>query len=296
MFNRGGFTIVETLMVLGVTSVMFVAVIGSITNRQGRIQFSQGMRDISSSISDIMNDVSTGYFPTTPGLTCVAGTGSDNPAPQLGYNASLGDTTGANTNCVFSGKVIQIGTDNSASDGFVYSMAGRRLTYDSGGGHSDVASFLELRPVVVDSKNTNNVTDSPGISNIDATTELSLPYGIRIVKSDGTDGGRAIGVYYKNFRGISLNGQSSSGATSVSVAEVTSVDPWPSMMSQSSVIEAADNYVAVDGMFLSGNSTLVLCFKSDDTNQTATITIGNGISGNQRIDFDVNLSGVACEV
>lgn len=278
MSNRGGFTIVETLMVLAVTSVMFVVVIGSMTGRQNRIQFSQGMRDISANISDIMNDVSTGYFPTTPGLTCTAGTGSDNPAPQLGYDASTGDTTGARKDCVFAGKVIQIGTDNSASAGYVYSMVGRRLFYDSGGNPSDVSRFLDLKPVVADL----------------ATTELSLPYGIRIVRSDGSDGGRAIGVFYKNFRGVSLNGQTSSGVTSVSVASVTSALTGTSMMSQSNVITAANNTVAVDGKFLSGSSTLTLCFKSDDANQTATITMGDGISGNQRIDFDVNLSGVTC--
>lgn len=291
MFNRGGFTIVETLLVLGVTSIMFVAVISSITGRQNRIQFSQGMRDIGSNISDIMNDVNTGYFPTILGLKCIAG--NDNAPPQLSYDVSVGDATGAREDCVFAGKVIQIGTETSASDGFIYSMTGRRLTY-SAGGSSDVSNFTELKPVVVDSKNTNNVS-GPGASNLDATVGLSLPYGIRIVRSDGTDGGRAIGVFYKNFRGVSLNGQSSSGVTSVSVADVTSADPDRSMMSQDKVIAAADNDTGgLESRFLSGNSTLVLCFKSDATGQTATITIGDGISGSQRIDFDVNLSGVLC--
>lgn len=267
---------VETLMVLGVTAVMFVAVMGSITDRQGRIQFSQGMRDISANISDIMNDVNTGYFPTVAGLTCTAD--ATNNQPQLGYDASTGDTTGTRKDCLFAGKVIQIGTDSSASDGYVYSMTGRRLYYDGGGNPSDVSSFLELRPVVVDS----------------ATTDLELPYAIRIVRSDGTDGGRAVGVFYKNFRGVSLNGQTSSGVTSVSVTDITSAAAGPSMMSQSSVIAAANNYVAVDGKFLSGSSTIVLCFKSDATNQTATITIGNGITGNLRVDFDVDLIGAPC--
>ncbi|MDO8335539.1 MAG: type II secretion system protein, partial [Candidatus Saccharibacteria bacterium] len=201
MRNRGGFTIVETLMVMAVTTVIFVAALGSISDRQNRIQFSQGMREITSNISDILNDVSTGYFPTILGLTCTAGADTSNPAPVLGYNASIGDTTGAKKDCVFAGKVIQIGTDTSASAGFVYSMAGRRLTYSSGGS-SDVASFAELKPVVVDSKNTNNTTNDPEIAKIDATSSLDLPYGIRIVQSDHNDGGRVIGVFYKDFRGV----------------------------------------------------------------------------------------------
>ena len=291
MRNRGGFTIVETLMVLGITSILFIAVIGSITDRQNRIQFSQGMRDISSSISDVMNDVTTGFFPTTPGLTCTAG--STNAAPQLGYDSTQGDATGARKDCVFAGKVIQIGTDTSASSGFVYSMAGRRLTY-SGVNSSDVANFSELKPVVIDSSNTDNVTVSPGISNIDATGVLGLPYGIRIVRSDGSDGGRALGIFYKDFRGVSLNGQSSSGVTSVSIADVASASAGTSAMSQANVIAAADNTAVVSTKFLSGNNTITLCFKSDATNQTATITIGNGISGNMRLDYEVDLNGVSC--
>lgn len=275
-------------MVLGVTSVVFVAVMSSITDRQNRIEFSQGMQDISSNISDIMNDVSTGYFPTTPGLTCVAG--SNNAAPQLGYDASTGDTTGARKDCLFAGKVLQIGTNTSASSGFVYSMAGRRLTYN-GPNSSDVASFLELKPVVIDSKNTNNVTIGPGIANIDATSDFTLPYGIRIVRSDGTDGGRAVGLFYKNFRGVSLNGQSSSGVTSVSVADVVSATTGSLSMTQANVIASADDAATVNSKFLSGSATIVLCFKSDATNQTATITIGDGISGSQMLDFDVDLSG-----
>jgi type II secretory pathway pseudopilin PulG len=291
MNDRGGFTIVETLMVLGITSVLFIAVVGSVTDRQNRIQFSQGMRDISSSIADVMNDVTTGFFPTTPGLTCTAG--STNAAPQLGYNASTGDTTGAKKDCVFAGKVIQIGTDSSASSGFIYSMAGRRLTYN-GSNSSDIASFLELKPVVIDSKNTDNVTATAGISKIDATTTLTLPYAIRIVRSDGSDGGRAIGIFYKDFRGISPNKQTSSGVTSVAVADVTSAVSGPSDMSQTNVISSADDTSILNTKFLSGNGTIKLCFKSDATNQTATITIGNGISGGQLLDYEVDLSGVAC--
>lgn len=290
MRNRGGFTIVESLLALGVTAVLFVAVIGTISGRQSKIQFSQGMRDLSSSISDVLNDVATGYFPTISGLTCVAG--SDNAAPQLGYDASIGDTTGTRKDCVFAGKVIQIGTESSASAGFIYSMTGRRLTYN-GASSSDVASFLELKPVVVDSKNTDNVA-GPGISNIDATVGLTLPYGIRIVRSDGSDGGRAIGAFYKNFRGVSLNGQSSSGVTSVAIANVASATAGPSSMTQANIISAADDTTSLNSRFLSGSSTIVLCFKSDATNKTATITIGDGIQGSLRLDYEVDLSGVLC--
>jgi len=290
MRNRGGFTIVETLMVLGVTTVIFVSAIGSISDRQNRIQFSQGMRDITSTISDILNDVSTGYFPTTPGLTCTAAANATNPAPVFGYNASIGDTTGAKKDCVFAGKVIQIGTDTSASTGFVYSMAGRRLTYSTAGS-SDVQSFTELKPVVIDSKNANNITADPNIAKIDTTGGLSLPYGIRIVQQDGSDGGRAIGVFYKDFRGVSLNGQSSSGVTSVAIAKVTSATAGPASMSQTNVINAADAVLA--NQFI-GTGNVVLCFKSGTTDQTATITIGDGIQGSLRLDYEVPLGGVAC--
>lgn len=285
----------ETLIVLGVTAILFVSALAGISGRQNRIQFSQGMREIEAMIRDVLNDVSNGFYPTVPGLICTADT--SNGPPRIGYNSvSPTDTTGTKADCVFAGKVLQFGTDTDTTEttAITYSLAGRRLNY-VGVRADPVTTFAQLKPAVVDSRNTNNLITpvSSQISQIDIMTETTkLPYGIQIILSNKNIGGRAIGIFYRDFKGIAASGQQASGTTGTAVARVTSAAGGLSAMRPQAVIEAADSLTA--SSFLAPTENLALCFKSATTDQTATITIGQGVQGNLRLDYDVNLAGVTC--
>ena len=77
--NRGGYTIVEGLVVIAVTAAVFLSASLLFRGRQLQVQFDQSIKDFEATMRDIMNDVSTGYYPTS-GLDCDISTG----VPVLG--------------------------------------------------------------------------------------------------------------------------------------------------------------------------------------------------------------------
>lgn len=272
MRNRGGFTLVETLIVLGVTGVLFFSVMSSISGKQGRTEFTQSIREIEARVRDTLNDVNNGFYPNVDHLACDVSDGTS--APTLSYNSSLVDTTGKNGNCIAAGKVVQYGTDSDVSATRIYSLAGRK-SVTTGASTSDVGSIAELKPVVI------KVNDSGHI--LDATERNVLPSGIQLVKSDGSDSHIAFGIYYQNFGGQS--GGQSSGTSSVSIAKLN-----PGTYSEDDVITAAES-VSQDSDFLPAAGSLLMCFKSATSNQFATITVkgsGGGFTTELAIDIKLN--------
>lgn len=100
MFKRqGGFTILETMIVTGVSAVMLITAIALFSGQQRSNQFSQSLRDLETYIQDVVNDVETGYYPNT-GVTC---TGGGSSPPTLSPGAT---EQGASFGCVFLGKAL----------------------------------------------------------------------------------------------------------------------------------------------------------------------------------------------
>ncbi len=67
--NRGnrstGYTIVETMIFLAVSSLMFISAMILINGRQSRAEFIQAVRVFEANLRDVANDVSTGYYANT---------------------------------------------------------------------------------------------------------------------------------------------------------------------------------------------------------------------------------------
>lgn len=73
--KQGGFTIVETLIVLAITGVMFVATAALVSNQLSRYRYRDSMLRIEEIVRNNINDVQTGYIPdaagtSVPGLAC----------------------------------------------------------------------------------------------------------------------------------------------------------------------------------------------------------------------------------
>src|SRR6266511_2117091 len=97
-----GFTVVETLIVLAVTGGLFVAIAATLSGRQNRTQFTQAIQEIQSQIQQVVNDVGSGYFPSTNNFSC--------SATLAGPSIATGSAEqGSNAGCVFIGKAIQFG-------------------------------------------------------------------------------------------------------------------------------------------------------------------------------------------
>lgn len=125
----GGFTVVETLIVLAITGVMFVSIVGIVSGRQSKTQFNQAANAMQTEIEQIINEVQSGYSPDTSGFTCAA-----NPTPST--------SQGTNGKCVSLGKVVQFDTEKY----FVYSLAGNK--YSSIRSDYTAQSFEDAVPIV----------------------------------------------------------------------------------------------------------------------------------------------------
>lgn len=104
-----GYTIIETMIFLGVSAALFITAMAFINGRQSRTEFTSAIRDFEGSINDIANDVSDGYYTNnvtyrgTPGmrLGCTAGPTS------VTLSATTNDNQGSNKGCIFIGKALQ---------------------------------------------------------------------------------------------------------------------------------------------------------------------------------------------
>ncbi len=117
--HRGGYTIIETLIYLGVTSMLFVSAAALISGQQGKTEFVQSVREVESYISDISNDVSTGYFPSSDVGCNHVGSG-----PVLVGSGELG-TRGS---CLYIGRLFHVFPDEADGDHriTVYTIVGTR--------------------------------------------------------------------------------------------------------------------------------------------------------------------------
>lgn len=100
--NNTGFTIVETLIALSVSGVLFISVAALISGQVSRNQAKQAADTIEIFTRDVLNDVSTGYYPETGDNFGCTDTGAS--APNVSSGGST--TRGANATCVFAGKKI----------------------------------------------------------------------------------------------------------------------------------------------------------------------------------------------
>ncbi len=64
-----GYTIVEVLVVLAVSSFMFVIAANFINGRQERASFASGSNDLASALRNVLNQVADGHYSDVP-MTC----------------------------------------------------------------------------------------------------------------------------------------------------------------------------------------------------------------------------------
>lgn len=98
--TQTGFTIVETLIVLAVTGVMFLSTVTLISGQISKRQFRSGAYQLQTLVKDKINDVSSGYYPD---LKTSAAACSVSPS---------GKDPGTNTNCDIIGKRLVFGTNS----------------------------------------------------------------------------------------------------------------------------------------------------------------------------------------
>jgi type II secretory pathway pseudopilin PulG len=121
-----GFTIVEVMIFLAVSSVLFIAAAGAFTGRSQQTQFTQAMQDLQSQFRTYANQVRTSYLGGAGQYTCAAGTtiigGTVRPVLTPDASAST------NQDCVLLGRALQVIPNNDTI--YSYPVFGLRNVYN----------------------------------------------------------------------------------------------------------------------------------------------------------------------
>src|SRR5438309_338070 len=125
--TSNGYTIVEVMIVLAVSTLLLFAAIRVFSGSQGETQFSQAMQDINSKIQNYINQIKAGNYQGSEGFKCDVQVEPSGVRPYLTPSGT--DTVGTNEKCVFLGRAIQV-IENGGTM-YVYTVIGTRNTYDA---------------------------------------------------------------------------------------------------------------------------------------------------------------------
>ncbi len=171
--QQSGFTIVETLIVLAVTLVVFLTVVTSISGRQNKTEFSQGINDAQNQIQQIISEVSTNYYPNGGQFRC------QRAGNALSITAGSA-AQGTNQGCIFIGKVIQFGPDTSREQLIIYSLAALRKSASDTSQES--STLRSARPLAIARGNNPSVTSEVDSATVSRSmlpiAAISLPQSV----------------------------------------------------------------------------------------------------------------------
>jgi len=259
-----GFTILETLIVLAVTGGLFVAIAATLSGRQQRTQFSQAVQEIQSQIQEVVNEVSSGYFPSSNNFKCVATLGG----PSIS-SGSVGQ--GSNEGCIFLGKAIQFRVNGTDPEQFkIYTIAGLQRTTTG----DEVTTLAEAMPKAV----------TAPASSVDITETKKLQYGLTTAWMVWSNSNVPIGtVAFTNSLASYDDAGIVSGSQKVRMA---AVGASALNQTQAQAVQAINTQLQTAP--IDHNQGIRICFASGGTNQSGLITIGNN---NRQLSVTLSIKG-----
>lgn len=178
----GGYTVIEVMMFLAVSGLLFVSAMVAIGGQQAHTEFNTSVGEVNAKfqlwVDQVVNGFTSSNATSLPSdVNCAVG---GDGRPQLSQVASgTSKKRGANDECIFLGKAIQI-TDSSASDNnkiYAYSIIGRRTL--STATNDVVSNIYDAQPAA-----------AADVSNprLDLTETFLIPNGARVkwVKDSST--------------------------------------------------------------------------------------------------------------
>lgn len=269
--SQGGFTVVETMIVLAVTGLMVMGAILLVSGQQNRVEFQQSIQDVQARIQEAVNEVGAGYYPSRNNLICQRSAGA--------VSLSTGNREqGTNTGCIFLGKALQFGESSPNGSGLVvHTIAG--LEDNSNGLAAGEASLDDADPTsVARGLATNSSATFP-----DASVTGPVLYGLTPVDMYYFEGAtrRTIGaVAFVNGLGRYEDSQLLSGTQQVDVIPVNGSGPVTTggfTTEKRRVVDAINTNLAASPK--NPTSGVRICFASGGTRQSGLITIGSSSRG-----------------
>lgn len=179
-----GYTITEAMIVLAVVTVMFAVIAVVFSGRQGRVEFTESVRNFEAKLQNIVSDVTNGYY--NPNFDCRVSTSGP---PTI----NSGGGSGSSGHCIFLGKFILPVEGEKAST--ISTIVGRRVT-EAGAEVQSLNEAHPVRPPMVDERYSHSfqlevrrivMLDDPSkrMYGVGFLTELSRGVGVELSASEG---------------------------------------------------------------------------------------------------------------
>lgn len=265
-FARGGYTIIEVIIVLAISGAIFLSAVTIFAGKQARTQYYQAMQDVNSQISTSISDVRVSLFPGAGQYTCSL----QGNRPTLDPVASPGtNPTGTSGDCIYLGKAFLV--DTGATPGTIksYSVLGTRLNPSTG---KVATSFAQSNPEGV--LNSNLVEQYTLGAN--STIKSS-----KVISTSGVESSADLVGFYN-----SLDATSSSGSQSLAAYGYLG---FPSNPGPGRLKTALEQATPSPPDPLTPISKWKLCFSSGSSNQTALLSVTPSAAG-----VTTNLEYTAC--
>ncbi len=272
--SNKGYTILEVLIFIAVSAVIFVAAMAAISGRQQQVQFAQSVREFDAKIADLVNDVSTGFFPTNETISCQVTAGD----VQINNVTAGGEKLGTSDDCLYVGKALQFQPEGRQDVLRIYTLAGKRYQ-DSKLTPSSTIANAKPKAVSMTSDATFN----------SSVEEYMLLYGLRVRKvirpvspSVNTDFG-TIGLM-SNFGGVSV-----SDAQSIKIGGIVGTSLGQTEGQAVTIINSLtdDPTQSATNGYINTNTPegIVLCL-IDQNNMKASVSLGALGSNATKLDID----------
>lgn len=256
--KNSGYTVTEVMVFLAVSAAIFFMMAGAFSQQQRNSQFTTAAREMESRISDIANDISSGYYSYPDGFRCIVSSG----VPQKDSSSPAGAGQGRSSECILLGRVVHLKTSDDRQF-ITYTVAGAR-TKDG----ADVTNYTDANPRTFDQ----------------LIETLRVPPGVTIKKmyigDDPTDAVNAIGF-------IANLSDSGGNATSITVNTVTF-----SGSDDDSVRVAINDTSSYNTARLNPAGGVTVCMEGEGTSQYALLRVGDQSS---RLATDLEIRGGSCD-
>jgi type II secretory pathway pseudopilin PulG len=257
-----GFTIIEIMIVLGVSGFILLGAITYVGGQQNNTEFYQSIDEAQLQIQSTINNVIDGYYPGLGNFTC---TPSSN---GLSINNNTQTQQGQNLGCIFLGKAIQFGmTGNDGNQNTdTYTIVGSQCS--AGGNCSSIGSetysgsLQQALPTIL--RTTSGA--------VDTTVSNTLEYGLYVsamcvnVYPCGASASTGIVAFTQSLTGND-NDNIITGPQQIQLWTINGTSLNQTETQVIGNVDAAANWnTAVNSVYV--------CFSSATTSNSGLITIG----------------------
>ena len=242
-----GYTIVEVMIVLAVTGLMFVVAGNFISQKQVKTTFTAGVNELSSQIQDTIDQVNSGRY-TDKNFSCSGGA-------SLIFSFDASREQGSNQDCIFLGKFMHFQMDTGDDFYETFSLAGRQP--------KTVLSLATVQPTPIIS----------GDGKVDLTVQHTVPQRLNVTSVKYADSTGA----FKTTYGLGITqglGVPSGGGGYATGAQTISLVYSPKLSASATKVGESGAQALITNS-LDYTKTVKLCI-SDGTRFAILTVGGNG--------------------